>query len=209
MRPNFTVPRPLAMSRHFADIAFTASVRAEQLRRLGDELPQGPGSPEPRLGLRELAFIGARDTAFLATVNADGWPHVQHRGGPPGFLRVLDDRTLAFADLGGNRQFVSVGNLRDNDRAALMLLDAAARQRLKLLGRVRVLEVADVLGGTLPPDLPAEAHLTLHALARTARAERVMVMRVAAFDWNCSQHIVRRWSEPELESLGLTLPPGA
>ncbi len=197
------------MSRHFADIAYTPSVRAEQVRRHGEDLSQGHGSPDPRLSLREARFITERDTAFLATVNADGWPHVQHRGGPPGFLRVLDERTLAFADLGGNRQFVSVGNLRDNDRAALMLLDAAGQRRLKVLGRMQVLEAPEVELGVLPEDLPATYLPALQKLAHTAHAERVMVMHIAAFDWNCSQHITRRWSEAELSALGVTLPPRA
>lgn len=195
------------MSRHFAALAYSPSVQAEQVRRHGAPLAQDQGDPEPRFGARELAFISARDAFFLATVNADGWPHVQHRGGPPGFLQVLDERTLAFADLGGNRQFVSVGNLQDNDRAALLLLDAANRRRLKILGRMRVLEVADAQGGVLPDGISVDRRPALQALAHTAGAERVMVMRVAAFDWNCSQHITRRWSEQELQGLGLMLPP--
>jgi predicted pyridoxine 5'-phosphate oxidase superfamily flavin-nucleotide-binding protein len=194
------------MSRHFADIAYTPSVRAEQVARHGEDLSQGHGSPDPRLGPREATFIAERDTAFLGTVNADGWPHVQHRGGPPGFLRVLDAYTLAFADLGGNRQFVSVGNLHDNDRAALMLLDAAHRRRLKILGHMRVLEAPAVARGALPPDVPAAFLPALQALAHTPRAERVLLMRIAAFDWNCSQHITPRWSEQELAALGVSLP---
>lgn len=194
------------MSRHFADLAYTATVRAEQRRRHGEELSPGAGDPIPRLGLREASFIAARDTAFLATVNAQGWPHVQHRGGPPGFLQVLDESTLAFADLGGNRQFVSVGNLQDNDRAALLLLDTTARRRLKILGHMRVLEAAELSAGELPADLPRTLLPALQLLAQRPGAERVMVMQVAAFDWNCSQHITRRWSEAELRAHGLTLP---
>ncbi len=196
------------MSRHFADLAYTPSVRAEQVAREGEDLSQGHGNPDPRLSLREATFIAERDTFFLATVNADGWPHVQHRGGPSGFLRVLDEYTLAFADLGGNRQFVSVGNLRDNNRAALMLLDTASQRRLKILGRMQVLEAPEVELGALPDDVPAAFLPALQKLAHTPRAERVLLMRIAAFDWNCSQHITRRWSERELSALGLSLPPG-
>ena len=115
-------------------------------------------------------------------------------------------RSLAFADLGGNRQFVSVGNLQDNDRAALLLLDTAARRRLKILGRMRVLEAPEVSNGQLPADVPIALLPGLQPLARAPGAERVMVMQVAAFDWNCSQHITRRWSEAELLARGLALP---
>jgi predicted pyridoxine 5'-phosphate oxidase superfamily flavin-nucleotide-binding protein len=195
-----------AMSRHFADIAYSPTVRDEQRRRLGAPLPTPPGSVEALLGPREQAWIAQRDTAFLATVNADGWPHVQHRGGPPGFLRVPDGRTLALADLGGNRQFVSVGNLRDNDRVALLLLDPAEQRRLKLLGRMQVLE-ADALAAGQPEGAPQATtafaplsfptQVALIELARQPGAERVLLLQVAAFDWNCSRHITPRWTEQE------------
>lgn len=196
------------MSRHFAELAYTPSVRAEQLRRQGEALAPGGGPAEAVLGPRECRFLAERDTAFLATVNAAGWPHLQHRGGPPGFLRMLDERTLAFADLEGNRQYVSIGNLHDNDRVALLLLDQATQRRLKILGRMHVLEAADVLDGRLPPELADEVCGALRELAHTAFAERVLVLRIAAFDWNCSRHITRRWSEHELRALGLSVQPG-
>jgi predicted pyridoxine 5'-phosphate oxidase superfamily flavin-nucleotide-binding protein len=129
-------------------------------------------------------------------VSETGWPHVQHRGGPAGFLRVLDDTTLAFADYGGNRQFVSVGNLQAQPRAALILVDYPERRRLKLLAEMEVFDLeAASLGlreAVLRPGAPA--------------AERVMVLRLAAFDWNCSQHITPRYSQAELAALGVPLP---
>ena len=188
------------MSRHFAALAYSPSVQAEQRRRLGDTLPAGAGSVDAVLGLRERSFIAERDSFFLATVNAEGWPHVQHRGGARGFLRVLDGQTLAFADLSGNRQFVTVGNVRDQDRVALILMDFPRRLRLKVLARMRVLEVADLLSPDAAPEPP------LHHLARTANAERVLLLHVAAYDWNCSKHITPRWSEDELATHGLCAP---
>ncbi len=176
------------MSRHFADITCTPGVRATQQRYLGAPLPTPAGKPEATLGDRERTFIAARDSAYLATVSETGWPHVQHRGGPRGFLRVIDARTLAFADYGGNRQFVSVGNLAGQPKAALILMDYPNRRRLKLLAEVQVLPADEA-----DPDLVAA--VTLPGAPPT---ERVMVLHIAAFDWNCSQHITPRYSAAEL-----------
>jgi predicted pyridoxine 5'-phosphate oxidase superfamily flavin-nucleotide-binding protein len=185
------------MSEHFAKIAYTPGVRAMQQHYNGRPAPlvAEPGLPE--LGPREQRFIAARDSFYLATTSSTGWPHVQHRGGAPGFLKVLDGLTLAFADYAGNRQFVSVGNLGDNPRAALILIDYPNRRRLKLLGEV------DVLAAAADPALLAAV-----AGDRGAPpAERIMRIRVAAFDWNCSQHITPRYSASELAALGYTLAP--
>lgn len=182
------------MSGHFSRIAYTPGVRAMQRRYNGREAPLG-GGDSPELGPRECRFIAARDSFYLATVSQTGWPHVQHRGGAPGFLKTLDGSTLAFADYGGNRQFVSVGNLHDNPRAALILMDYPNRRRLKILGRVEVLDAAtadpQLLAAVSAPGAPA--------------AERIMLVRIAAFDWNCSQHITPRYSERDLAEHGLTL----
>jgi predicted pyridoxine 5'-phosphate oxidase superfamily flavin-nucleotide-binding protein len=182
------------MSGHFAKLAYTPAVRAMQRRYNGYEAAAG-GSEIAELGRRERQFIAARDCFYLATISEAGWPHVQHRGGAAGFLKVLDGTTLAFADYGGNRQFVSVGNLQDNPRAALILVDYPNRRRLKILGRVEVLDAAAdpaLLAAVSGPGEPA--------------AERIMVIRVAAFDWNCSQHITPRYTASELAERGLTLP---
>lgn len=181
------------MSGHFAKLAYTPTVRAMQRRYNGREVPFG-AADSPELGPRERQFIAARNSFYLATINQDGWPHVQHRGGTTGFLKVLEGFTLAFADYGGNRQFVSVGNLQDNPRAALILVDYPNRRRLKLLGTVEVLDAADDPVLRTAVSAPGEPE-----------AERIMVIRVAAFDWNCSQHITPRYTDSELAERGLTL----
>lgn len=171
----------------YAEIAFTPGVRDEQ-RRLGSaDAYAGRLSPErgggDRIGPREAAFLAARDGFFQATVSETGWPYVQFRGGAPGFLQVLDDRTLAYADFRGNRQYLSVGNLRHDDRVSIIAVDYARRQRLKLLGRARISEDRDVVARLAAPDGP--------------QAERAVVIRVAAFDWNCPQHIPVRLTDAE------------
>src|SRR5262245_41737787 len=169
-----------AMGHKFAEIAFTSSVRAAQeahgSRRSYQKLEQGADYNDV-LGEEEAAFIGERDSFYMATVSETGWPYVQHRGGPIGFVRVLDERTLGFADFRGNRQYVTVGNLRADDRVALFFMDYPNRTRLKVLGHVTLSEPgSEHLAALELPDYPA-------------RVERGFMIRVAAFDWNCSQHI--------------------
>ena len=125
----------------------------------------------------------------MATVSETGWPYVQHRGGPPGFLRVLGPRQLAFADFRGNVQYVSVGNLARNDRVALILMDYPRRQRLKVLGRMRSADVAE-----LDPEMLKRVEMPTYR----ARIERVMLIDVEAFDWNCPQHITPRFTQAEV-----------
>lgn len=187
------------MSRHFAAIAYTPAVRAEQRRYNGAALELGAGPALAELGNREREFIAARDSCYLATVGESGWPHVQHRGGPPGFLQAVGAATLAFADYNGNRQYVSVGNLGDNDRAALILIDYPNRRRLKILGRVQVADAADAA-----PDLLAALHTPSSG---EPPAERILLIRVAAFDWNCSRHITPRFTESELLSREIPRSP--
>jgi predicted pyridoxine 5'-phosphate oxidase superfamily flavin-nucleotide-binding protein len=179
------------MSRAFADIAFTPAVKAAQVRHGSREanraLEQSPQRGD-RLRPREMAFIAARDGFFQATVGATGWPYVQFRGGPPGFLKVLDERTVGYADFRGNRQYLSVGNLADDGRIALILLDQARRQRLKLWGRARIVDAAEdvaLIERLAIPDYPA-------------RVERAVLIGIEAFDWNCPQHITQRLSAAEL-----------
>lgn len=133
------------------------------------------GWPEALTG-EEIAFIAGRDSLFFATADAAGQPYVQHRGGPPGFLRVLDATTLAFADFVGNRQYITIGNLRENDRAFLFLIDYAQRRRLKLWGRARTSGDTALLAQLADPGYPA-------------RVEQALVFRISAYDWNCPQHI--------------------
>ena len=184
------------MPHRFAEIAFTPDVRAAQVRygsRQGNARLEALAGPNDALGDVETEFIAARDSFYLATVSETGWPYIQHRGGPPGFLKVIDPRTLAFADFGGNRQYVTVGNAASNDRAALFLMDYANRRRLKLLGRI---EVRDV--GAAPPELVFQVGLPGYR----ARIERVIVIRVEAFDWNCPQHITPRFTAAESAARG-------
>jgi hypothetical protein len=172
------------MPHAFADIAFTPSVKAAQQRdgsRAGYARSfEGDGTTfNDRLGDSEVKFIAAQRSFYMATVSETGWPYLQHRGGPRGFLKVLDDKTLAFADYAGNRQLISVGNLATNDRVALILMDYAQRVRLKVLGRLAVQDLA-------PRDALAQ---TLVDPAYRARPQRAMVISVEGFDWNCPQHI--------------------
>ncbi len=182
------------MSHRFAEIAFTDTVKAAQERyraRLQNERLQTNGGPNDAIGPGEAAFIAARDSFYMATVSETGWPYVQHRGGPPGFLRLLGPRQLAFADFRGNTQYVSVGNLARNDRVALILMDYAQRQRLKVLGRMRSVDVAE-----LDPEMLKRVEMPTYR----ARVERVMLIDVEAFDWNCPQHITPRFTQAEMDA---------
>jgi predicted pyridoxine 5'-phosphate oxidase superfamily flavin-nucleotide-binding protein len=168
----------------FLDIAATPSVKAAQ------ETNGSAGFWSDFHGERafdrfteaEVAFITERDSFYMATVGENGWPYVQHRGGPPGFLRVLNETTLAFADFGGNRQYISVGNLSANNRASLILVDYQARRRLKIYARV---EVRD-----LSTDLELASQVATPGYR--AKIERALLLRLQAFDWNCPQHITPR-----------------
>jgi uncharacterized protein len=175
------------MTRHFAEITFTPSVLAAQKRFLGETMPVPFGEAQIRLGMREASFIAQRDSFYLATVGEGGWPHVQHRGGPPGFLRVLDERTLSFADYDGNRQLVSVGNLAAHAKAALIVMDYPNRRRLKILASIRI----------IPADEATPESLAAVHVRGAPPTERVMVLDVAAFDWNCSRNITPRYTESE------------
>jgi predicted pyridoxine 5'-phosphate oxidase superfamily flavin-nucleotide-binding protein len=138
----------------------------------------------------EAAFIGARDSFYMASVSETGWPYVQHRGGPPGFLKILDEKTLGFADFRGNRQYISLGHIAADDRVALLLMDYPHRARLKILAHMSA------------HDLGADADLAkkLALPGYKGRAERGFVLRLDAFDWNCPQHITPRFTMAEIEA---------
>lgn len=178
------------MSYGFLDIAVTPSVAAVQRAMGSDRLYQNfKGHREfDKLTPDEVAFIGQRDSFYIATVSETGWPYVQHRGGPAGFLKVVDEKTLAFADYRGNRQYISVGNLAADDRAALILMDYAHQARLKMYVHVEA--------------VPLEADADLAALVSVAgyraKPERILRLHLAAFDWNCPQHITPRFTEAEV-----------
>lgn len=181
-----------SMGYGFLDIAATPSVRAAQAANGSAQQWDGfQGDRDfDRFTEAEAAFIAARDSFYMATVSESGWPYVQHRGGPPGFLRVLDDRTLGFADYRGNRQYISLGNLHASDRVSLILVDYPARRRLKLFGHAEARSLAD------DPALAAR----LATPGYRGLAERAFVIRLAHFDWNCPQHITPRFTEAELEA---------
>jgi predicted pyridoxine 5'-phosphate oxidase superfamily flavin-nucleotide-binding protein len=166
-----------------SDIAFTPAVKAQQSRqgsRPAYARMETGGSWETQITPELKEFIENQTSVFLATANAAGQPYIQHRGGPAGFLRVLDERTLGFVDFAGNRQYITLGNLQENPKAHLFLIDYAQRRRIKLWGELSAVENDNALTARL---MPADYR---------ARAERVMLFRVAAWDANCPQHIPRR-----------------
>lgn len=181
------------MARAFAEIAFTPTVRAKQQEQGSAQSYARFLVPEAdrndRFGDRESAFAEARDGFFQATVSETGWPYVQFRGGPPGFLKVLDPATLGYADFRGNRQYVSVGNIATDDRVAMILVDYPNRARLKILGRARTVERDD------DPDLVDR----LMVPGYRARPERAVLVTIEGFDWNCPAHIPQRFTLQELE----------
>jgi uncharacterized protein len=172
-----------------SDVAFTPSVKAVQLRK-GSRKAYGAmeekGSWETRITADLARFIEAQTSVFLATASAAGHPYIQHRGGPPGFLRVLDENTLGFVDFSGNRQYITLGNLLDNPNVHLFLIDYAHRQRIKIWGQARVVEGDAALTASLMP------------AGYKARAEHVILFTVSAWNANCSQHIPQRFEAAEV-----------
>lgn len=181
------------MARNFAEIAFTGSVRKQQVkygsRRSYERMEAAERGTQ--LSEAEVDFISERDGFYLATVGESGYPYVQYRGGPRGFLKVVDERTLAYADFRGNRQYISVGNLVHDDKAALILMDYANRQRLKIYARTEVLDAKDA----------AELIARLQDETYDATVERAMLFHVDAFDWNCPQHITPRYTIDEVREM--------
>ncbi|EDY83001.1 pyridoxamine 5'-phosphate oxidase family protein [Verrucomicrobiia bacterium DG1235] len=177
------------MARKFMEIALTPSVKRTQESFYGKAQSVADGSPTDALSENEQAFIEARDSFYMATVNEDGWPYIQHRGGPAGFLKVLSPSQIAFADYKGNRQLISAGNLSQQNRVSLFLIDYPSRTRLKILGTASVYKLSDT-----PPEL-------LSRIGDLDRAERVFLTDVISFDWNCPQYITPRYSHEEIAPL--------
>ena len=179
------------MSRAYYDIAFTPAVRAVQTR-MGSRATYAPldhtDDRRDALTADEAEFIHERDGFYQASVSESGWPYVQFRGGPAGFLRVLDAKTIGYADFRGNLQYISVGNLSKDDRVSIILMDYASKSRLKLFGRVRLV--------TRDEDPALLARLVVPGYR--AVVQRGVVISVEGFDWNCPQHITPRFTEEEI-----------
>jgi predicted pyridoxine 5'-phosphate oxidase superfamily flavin-nucleotide-binding protein len=180
------------MGRRFAELAFTPLVKEQQLkhgsRRQYERVEHSP-IDGGELGPYEMEFVRGRDGFYMATVSESGWPYVQYRGGHKGFLQVLDDRTLGFADLRGNKQYISTGNLLHDDRVALFLMDYPTQQRLKILGHAEIHE----------DDASARELIEkLRSPEEESPVERAVLIHVEAFDWNCQQHITPRYTQEEL-----------
>ena len=180
------------MSQRFSDLAFTPGVKAQQTlhgSRGAYARFEAEGSSSDGLRPPEQEFIRSLDGFYMASISETGWPYIQHRGGAAGFLHVLDERTLGFADLRGNRQYISTGNLLHDDRVALFLMDYAQQARLKILGHAEIFE-----------DTP-EARQWIERLRMPTEktpAERAVLIHVEGFDWNCQQHITPRFTDPEI-----------
>lgn len=186
------------MPNAFAAISFTESVKAAQTRygsRESNLVFELADDSRNELGEFETEFIAARDSFYQATISENGWPYVQHRGGPKGFLKVLDSRTIGFADFKGNRQYISVGNLSANPRISIILVDYPSRRRLKIWGTTRVIDENE------EPELIA----LLEVPSYRARVERGIVIQIEAIDWNCPQHITPRFTEAEIDEIILPL----
>jgi predicted pyridoxine 5'-phosphate oxidase superfamily flavin-nucleotide-binding protein len=182
------------MPKAFATISFTESVKAAQSRYGSRERNQSfelSDDPRNELNDYEKEFIESRDSFYQATISENNWPYVQHRGGPAGFLRVLDSRTIGYADFKGNRQYLSVGNLNANDRISLILMDYPNRRRLKLWGTVRIVHEEDA------PELIAKLEIPTYR----AHVERGIIIHIEAIEWNCPQHITPRYTQSEVESM--------
>ncbi len=181
------------MPKNYAEIAFSESVRKEQekynSRRHYERIEKIARGTE--LSFAEADFISARDSFYLATIGENGFPYIQFRGGAPGFLKVLDSKTLGYADFRGNLQYVTVGNLRHHSKAALILVDYPRRQRLKIFASIEVSNAADA------PELIERLKLPDYK----AKIERAMILHIEAFDWNCPQHITPRYTLDEINRM--------
>jgi predicted pyridoxine 5'-phosphate oxidase superfamily flavin-nucleotide-binding protein len=179
------------MANRFLETLFTPAVRRAQAQYYGRARPLLEAPERDPLGDDEQAFIHARDSFYMATVTENGWPYVQHRGGPCGFLRVVNPGLIAFADFQGNRQLLSTGNLAVNDRVTLFLMDYPNRTRLKIIGHARIEDARE------QPELMAQ----LADLAVARVVERFVFIEVLSFDWNCPKYITPRYTMEEIEEL--------
>lgn len=179
------------MAHRFSDLTFTPSVEAmqrrfgsfEKMRELREKLPDFD-----HLNMRERNFIQERDSFYLATVSESGWPYIQHRGGVRGFLRVISSQVLAFANYAGNKQYQSLGNIAYHDKISLFLVDYPNKRRLKLLGKASIYVLAE---------LPEHLLSVVSQTDEKETIESIVEIQLEAFDWNCSQHLMPRFSEEQ------------
>ncbi|WP_009958138.1 pyridoxamine 5'-phosphate oxidase family protein [Verrucomicrobium spinosum] len=178
------------MAERYREMVSTPAVLEAQQHYFGKARVPAPAGQDDRLTREEAVFITTRDSFYMASVTETGWPYLQHRGGPPGFLKVLSPSELAFADFRGNRQMLSTGNVSVNDRVSLFLMDYPNKERLKIMGHARVLDARehpDLVEKVAPP-------------GTAAITERVFVIQVVSFDWNCPQYITPRYTAEEVEA---------
>lgn len=184
------------MTSRYHSKMFSASVQQAQ-DQMGSKTMYARSMQDPsaqhadQLGPHESAFIAARDSFYIASAGADGWPYLQHRGGPTGFVKTLDNGTLGFTDFRGNRQYISLGNVAENDRVALFFMDYVNRARLKLMGRMRA--------ANLDPDSELASKLIVPGYR--GKPERAFLIEVEAFDWNCPQHITQRFTAEQIAQM--------
>jgi predicted pyridoxine 5'-phosphate oxidase superfamily flavin-nucleotide-binding protein len=188
MSHDFEPPKPDGSLWPFSKLTFTPAVKAAQEEYGGDMLDPLELPTRLNLGLAEQAYIAERDSFYMATVSETGWPYVQHKGGQPGFLQVAGPRELILADYNGNRQFVSLGNLKTNPRMALILVDYTQRRRLKLMASLTRVEPAEQVAPEVLRRLPSDSR---------SPVARVLWLQVHAFDWNCPNHITPRFTFEE------------
>jgi hypothetical protein len=179
------------MAHNFGSLIFTPAIKALQerhgSRRQYAKMEQSASTD--RLGPDEIEFLAERDSFYMASVGSTGWPYVQYRGGSTGFLKVIDDRTIAFADFRGNKQFITAGNITTDNRVALIMVDYPRQARLKILGRTEIFEGEQAVEWVARVRDPKDK----------TPIERVLVIRIEAFDWNCPQHITPRFTEDQIQ----------
>jgi predicted pyridoxine 5'-phosphate oxidase superfamily flavin-nucleotide-binding protein len=179
------------MTGRYLENHFTPEVLEAQKRYYGRAQQVSPQPERDLLTVEEIEFIARRDSFYLATVGSNGWPYIQHRGGPPGFLKVIGPSLLAFADYRGNRQLLSTGNLDGDDRVAMFLMDYPQRERLKIMGHARVLDARE------RPDMATQLADSDHP----KEVERIFCVEVVSFNWNCPKYITPRYTEAEMREV--------
>ncbi len=185
------------MGHQYAEIMFTKNVKDLQeqygSRKSYARMERGEDYNNV-LGVAEIQFIVNCDSFYMASVNEEGWPYIQHRGGPKGFIKIIDEKTIGFSDFSGNKQYISVGNFKTNNKVSLFFMDYKNRRRLKMIGHIQIVEEAD-----------SEIRRKLEPDNYTAHVERGLIITILGFDWNCPQHITQRYTREDIQPLLHTL----